>query len=152
MNYWLMKSEPDTFSIDDLQHRPTQIEAWDGVRNYQVRNMLRDQMKLGDLAFFYHSSCKVPGIVGIMKVVKEGYVDTSAFDASSPYYDPKSKPSHPTWYRVDVKFVKKFKNIITLSELRNNAALRHMQLLKQGNRLSITSVSPLEWQTILNIT
>ncbi|OGT65341.1 MAG: EVE domain-containing protein, partial [Gammaproteobacteria bacterium RIFCSPLOWO2_02_47_7] len=104
MNYWLMKSEPDVFSIDDLKNRPKQTEPWDGVRNYQARNMLRDDMKKDDLALFYHSSCEVPGIVGIMEIVKEGYPDPTAFIPKHKYYDPKSKPEKPTWYLVDVKF------------------------------------------------
>lgn len=148
MNYWLMKSEPDVFGIDDLNQRPNKTEPWEGVRNYQARNILRDQMKTGDLAFFYHSSCKTPGIVGIVKVVKPGYVDSSAFDPNQPYYDPQSRLDKPRWYRVDVKFVKKFKRTIPLNELRENLLLNGMQLLKKGNRLSIMPISSFEWQTI----
>ncbi len=151
MNYWLMKSEPDTFSIDDLQQRPDKTEIWDGVRNYQVRNMLRDAMKAGDLAFFYHSSCKVPGIVGVMKIVKPGYIDNSAFDPTSKYYDPKNKQKNPSWYCVDVKFVKKLKRTISLNELKTNPALNQMQLLKKGNRLSIMPINSIEWQIILDM-
>src|SRR5690606_38003106 len=114
MNYWLMKSEPDVFSIDDLKKRPKQTEPWDGVRNYQARNMLRDEMKKGDLAFFYHSSCETPGIVGIMEIAKEGYPDPTAFKPNHRYYDPKSNPDKPTWYLVDVKFKRKLKRTIPL--------------------------------------
>ena len=138
MNYWLMKSEPDTFSIDDLAARPKQIEPWNGVRNYKVRNWLRHTMKSKDLAFFYHSSCKVPGIVGVMEIVKDGYPDTSAFNPKSPYYDPKSSPQKPLWYQVDVRLVEKFKHIISLSELHKIYQLKNMIILQKGNRLSIT--------------
>lgn len=148
MNYWLMKTEPSTFGIDDLAARPKQTEPWDGVRNYQVRNWLRDAMKKGDQAFFYHSSCKIPGITGIVEIVKEGYPDDSAFDPSSPYYDPTSKIDKPRWYRVDVKLVKKFKQIITLDELRKIPSLQKMLLLQRGSRLSITPVTPKEWEVI----
>lgn len=148
MSYWLMKSEPDVFGIDDLNQRPNKTEPWDGVRNYQVRNMLRDQMQLNDLAFFYHSSCETPGIAGIIKIVKTGYVDDSAFDPTDHHYDPKSSLDNPRWYKVDVKFVQKFKHVIALSELRKNPLLENMQLLKKGNRLSIMPVTTMEWQTI----
>lgn len=151
MDYWLMKSEPDVFSIDDLILRPNKIEPWDGVRNYQARNMLRDQMQLNDLAFFYHSSCDTPGIAGIMKIVKTGYVDISAFDPNDAHYDPKSRMDNPRWYQVDVKFMKKFKRILTLSELRNHPLLANMQLLRKGNRLSIMPVTAIEWQSICNM-
>src|SRR5437016_1012434 len=112
MNYWLMKSEPSTFSIQDLKNRPKQIEPWDGVRNYQARNMLRDQMKVGDLAFFYHSNCEVPGIVGIVEIVRAGYPDVSAFDPKHVHYDEKSNPQHPRWYRVDVRFQRELTRVI----------------------------------------
>ena len=118
MAYWLMKSEPSEFGIDDLARRPKRTEPWDGVRNYQARNMMRDEMKKGDLAFFYHSACAEPGIVGIMKVVREGYPDPTAFDPEDKHYDPKSDPDNPRWYLVDVGFVRKFKRTVSLSELR----------------------------------
>src|SRR5262245_9127584 len=105
MSYWLFKSEPTTFNIDDLIHRPKQTEHWDGVRNYQARNMLRDKIKKGDQILFYHSSCEPPGIVGIAEVVKEGYPDFSAWDVTSPYFDSKSTPEHPLWFMVDIKFI-----------------------------------------------
>lgn len=149
MNYWLMKSEPDTFSIDDLAKRPKQTEPWDGVRNYQVRNWLRDSMQVGDLAFFYHSSCKIPGIVGIIEIVKAGYPDASAFDPQSPYFDSDSNPDKPRWFRVDVRLVKKFPQTITLNDLRSNPALRSMRVLERGSRLSITPVTEAEWKEIL---
>ena len=143
--YWLFKSEPSTFSIDDLRNRPQGIAHWDGVRNYQVRNMMRDQIKKGDLAFFYHSSCTPPGIVGIMEIVKEAYPDVTAWDDTSPYFDPKSPKDHPRWLMVDVKFVKKFPKMITLEEIKNHPQLKNMLVTRKGNRLSITPVSEKEW-------
>lgn len=149
--YWLFKSEPETFSIDDLAHRPHQTEHWDGVRNYQVRNMLRDQIKVGDQLFFYHSSCKVPGIVGIAEVVKNGYPDPSALNPESKYYDPTASETNPRWFMVDIKLVKKFNNIYTLDKIKNNPALQHMQVARKGNRLSITPVLDEEWKTIITL-
>jgi len=146
-----MKSEPDVFSIDDLKNRPKQTEPWDGVRNYQARNMLRDDMKKDDLALFYHSSCEVPGIVGIMEIVKEGYPDPTAFIPKHKYYDPKSKPEKPTWYLVDVKFKRKMKRVITLTELRDKKPLQKMHLLQKGNRLSVMPVTKNEWEYILGL-
>lgn len=151
MNYWLMKSEPDAFSIDDLKRRPGQTEHWDGVRNYQARNMLRDQMKAGDLAFFYHSSCDTPGIAGIAEIVREGYPDFTAFDPAHEHYDPKSDPARPQWYMVDVRHVRSFAHVIGLAELKTHAALHSMRLLQRGNRLSIMPVSGDEWSYILKI-
>jgi predicted RNA-binding protein with PUA-like domain len=151
MNYWLMKSEPETFGIDDLKKRPKQTEPWDGVRNYQARNMLRDRMKVGDQAFFYHSNCDVPAIVGIMEIVKAGYPDTSAFDPSDPHFDPKSDPKNPRWYRVDVRFVRQFKHIITLAELKSHQALAELPLVQRGNRLSVMPVTPQQWKFILSL-
>jgi predicted RNA-binding protein with PUA-like domain len=151
MNYWLMKSEPDVFSIDDLRARPRRSEHWDGVRNYQVRNMLRDQMKKGDKAFFYHSSCKEPGIVGIVEIMREGYPDDSAWDRNSPYFDPKSAPEHPRWYMVDVRYQRKLRRCITLQELKQHPELAAMTLLKPGNRLSIIPVTPSQWHFILGL-
>ena len=150
MNYWLMKSEPDAFSIDDLQAMPKKTEHWDGVRNYQARNMMRDQMKKGDLIFFYHSSCKRPGIVGIAQVVREGYPDDTAFDPASRYYDPKSDPDNPRWYRVDVKFKRKLKRILSLEELKTMPELEGMSLLQKGSRLSIMPVTAEHWEAILD--
>ncbi|MGD8885984.1 MAG: EVE domain-containing protein [Gammaproteobacteria bacterium] len=149
MAYWLMKSEPDVFGIDDLKAAPNKTEHWDGVRNYQARNMMRDEMKKGDQVFFYHSNCKEPGIVGIAKIVKEGYPDHTAFDSQSKYYDPKSDPDNPRWYMVDVKFSRKLKRTITLQELKEVAALKDMPLVRKGNRLSIMPVTEKQWNTIL---
>jgi len=153
MNHWLLKSEPDSFSIDDLAAKPKQTTAWDGVRNYQARNMLRDSMKKGDTAFFYYSSCEVPGIAGIVRVVKEGYPDKTAFDSKDDHYDAESDPKRPRWFVVDVKLVRKFKRVITLDELRRHASdeLSEMRLLQRGNRLSVTPVSQLEWEFILTL-
>jgi len=149
MQYWLMKSEPSSFSIDDLYHRPHQTEHWDGVRNYQARNMMRNEMKVGDLAFFYHSNCTPPGIVGIVEVAREGYPDFTCLHPESKYFDPKSTPDNPRWFMVDVKFKERFKQIITLEELRLQPELAGMQLLKKGSRLSIMPVKPTEWEFIL---
>ena len=149
MAYWLMKSEPTCFSIDDL--KKVKQEPWDGVRNYQVRNMMRDQMKLGDLAFFYHSSCKIPGISGIMEIVKTSYPDFTAWDPDGDHYDPKSTPDNPRWYMVDVKFKQKFNDVISLQTLKANPALMNLPILKKGNRLSIVPVSSTEWDAILTM-
>ncbi len=151
MHYWLMKSEPDAFSIEDLAKRPKQTEPWDGVRNYQVRNWLRDSMKPGDLAFFYHSSCKTPGIAGIVEIITAGYPDTTAFDPQSPYFDAKGDPKNPRWFRVDVRLVKKFARIITLDDLRKHPGLKEMRVLERGSRLSITPVSKAEWEGVLKL-
>lgn len=151
MNYWLMKSEPATFSIDDLARRPKRTTGWDGVRNYQARNFMRDEMHQGDLAFFYHSSCAVPGIAGIVKVVRESHPDPSAFDPQDVHFDPKSDPAKPRWYMVEVQLVRKLKRVITLDELRAHAgdALQDMHILKRGNRLSITPLTRPQWDFIL---
>jgi predicted RNA-binding protein with PUA-like domain len=151
MNYWLMKSEPDVFGIDDLAKMPNQTEHWDGVRNYQARNMMRDQMKVGDQVFFYHSNTKVPGIVGVMKVVREGYPDHTAFDPEQKYYDPKSDPEKPRWFMVDVKFVRKLGRTISLEELKGRPELEEMPLVRKGNRLSIMPVSKEQWDFILSL-
>lgn len=149
MNYWLMKSEPGEFSIDDL--KKVKVEPWDGVRNYQARNMMRDEMKKGDLAFFYHSNCDEPGIVGIITIDKEGYPDPTAFDPDDKHYDPKSDPDDPRWYLVDVKYKRKLKRIISLKELRDKKPLKDMKLLQKGNRLSVMPVSKKEWEYILGM-
>jgi predicted RNA-binding protein with PUA-like domain len=153
MNYWLMKSEPDVFGIDHLRKMPKKTEHWDGVRNYQARNMMRDQMKKGDLVFFYHSNCKEPGIVGIMQVVKEGYPDHTAFDPEAKYFDPKSDPDNPRWFMVDVKHKRKLKRNISLRELKQYAEdkLADMPLLRKGNRLSIMPLSKKQWEFILDL-
>ena len=150
MKYWLMKSEPDCFSIDDLKARPEQTEPWDGVRNYQVRNMFRDQFQKGDLAFFYHSSCAVPGIVGIMSVVSTAYPDPTQFDPKADHYDAKSKPEEPRWLLVDVKFVEKWKQPLSLPDLKQHAdgKLKDFRLLARGNRLSIMPVEAKHWRAV----
>ncbi|MDZ7803843.1 EVE domain-containing protein [Thiohalophilus sp.] len=151
MNYWLMKSEPDVFGIDDLAAMPRKTDHWDGVRNYQARNMMRDEMKKGDQVFFYHSNCKEPGIVGIAEVVKEGYPDHTAWDPKSNYYDPKSDPENPRWYMVNIKFVRKFARTVTLQEMKQEKALEGMKLLQRGNRLSVMPVDKKHWQHILKM-
>jgi len=151
MNYWLMKSEPDTFSFDDLKAMPKKTEHWDGVRNYQARNMMRDEMKKGDLVFFYHSNCKVPGIVGIMEVVREGYPDFTAFDPEGKYYDPKSDPDNPRWFMVDVKYKRKLKRVIPLEEIKGLKKLEGMALVRKGNRLSVMPVEKNHWNAILSL-
>jgi predicted RNA-binding protein with PUA-like domain len=151
MNYWLMKSEPDTFGIHDLIKRPTQTEHWDGVRNYQARNMMRDAMKIGDQVFFYHSNCDEPGIVGIMQVARESYPDFTAFDPDDKHFDPKSNPDKPTWYMVDVKFVRALSRNISLRELKLKTELADLALLRRGNRLSIMPINAKEWEFILSL-
>lgn len=148
MNYWLFKSEPNTFGIAELEQKQNQTTCWEGVRNYQVRNMLRDQIKVNDQAFFYHSSCAQPGIAGIVKIVQAAYPDFTQFDPMSRYFDPKSSVTHPRWYMVDVQLVKKFPRIITLTELRAHPFLQDMWVLRKGNRLSITPVTEKEWCAI----
>ena len=151
MKYWLMKSEPDEFGIEHLAKRPKQTGHWDGVRNYQARNMLRDEMKKGDQVFFYHSSCKQPGIAGIAEVVTEGYPDYTANDPAAKYYDPKNDPDNPRWFMVDIRLVRKLKRIISLQELKDHPALADMRLLARGNRLSIMPVSKKHWDYILKL-
>ena len=151
MRYWLMKSEPDEFGIDDLRMARRRTECWDGVRNYQSRNMMRDEMKKGDLAFFYHSSCAIPGIAGIMEIVREGYPDQTAFDLEDKHHDPKSDPDNPRWFHVDIKFVRKLQRIVSLSELRMQRQLQGLALLRRGNRLSIMPVSQEHWDYILSL-
>lgn len=150
MNYWLMKSEPNSYSIDSLIRAPHSTDHWEGVRNYQARNFM-NQMKVGDQAFFYHSSCEVPGIVGIVKISKESQPDLTALDPNSHYYDPRSTLENPRWFMVDVQFSKKFKKIIPLSMLKTQSALQDLVLLKTGNRLSIMPISKKEWDFIVNL-
>ncbi|MCC5869629.1 MAG: EVE domain-containing protein [Gammaproteobacteria bacterium] len=153
MAYWLVKSEPEEFSIDDLAKRPGKRDHWDGVRNYQARNMLRDQMRKGDRIFFYHSNCAEPGIVGIAEVVREGYPDHTAFDPDDKHYDPKSDPDDPRWYMVDLRFVRKLSRPLTLQELKTHfeGKLKGFQLLQRGNRLSVMPVSEQQWKFILSL-
>ena len=149
MAHWLMKSEPDVYGIDDLERDGR--EMWDSIRNYQARNMMRDDMRIGDEIFFYHSNCKEPAIVGISKVASEPYPDPVQFDPESNYFDPKSSKENPRWILVDVEFVRKLKRPITLAELKANAALEEMILTRRGNRLSIMPVSDAHWNLILNL-
>ena len=150
MRYWLMKSEPDEFSIDDLEKAPRQTTPWFGVRNYQARNFMRDGMKIGDGVLFYHSSCPQPGIAGIAKVASKAYPDASQFDKKGDYFDPKSKRDDPRWLNVDVKLVSKTR-LMPLEEMRTHAALADMVTLKRGNRLSITPVSEEEWRAVTRL-
>lgn len=153
MKYWLMKSEPESFSIDALAAAKGRTTGWDGVRNYQVRNFMRDEMKKGDLAFFYHSSCAIPGVAGIVKVVREAYPDATAFDSTHHHYDPDSDPRNPRWLMIDVKLERRFDRIVALDELRTHAtgALKNMALLKRGNRLSITPLTKPEFDFISSL-
>jgi predicted RNA-binding protein with PUA-like domain len=153
MRYWLMKTEPDTFGVDDLAAAPRATTSWDGVRNYQARNMLRDEMKRQDQVFLYYSSTAVPGIVAVMEVVKEGYPDKTAFDPKDHHYDPESDPAKPRWFMVDVRLKQRLARMITLEELRKHATkeLKGMVLLRPGNRLSVTPVEPAHWKFILSL-
>ncbi|HUJ01782.1 MAG TPA: EVE domain-containing protein [Usitatibacter sp.] len=150
MAYWLMKSEPDEFSVDDLDRAPRRRTAWFGVRNYQARNFMRDAMKVGDGVLFYHSSCDVPGIAGIARVASRAHPDETQFDRKSPYYDPKSKREAPRWMLVDVELVKKTR-LMPLDEMRGYRELQDMIVLRRGNRLSITPVTEQEWRFILEL-
>lgn len=147
MAYWLFKTEPDTFSIDTL--RTQKVSPWEGVRNYQARNWLRDAVKEGDKVLIYHSSCQNIGVAGIAQVVREAYVDHFAFDANSAYFDPKSSPESPRWLMVDVEFVRKTQRLIQLSELKLLQELAALPLVKKGNRLSVMPLSESEWQAII---
>jgi len=149
MQYWLMKSEPETYSIDDLKE--FQTDHWDGIRNYQVRNFFRDQMKIGDKAFFYHSNCKEPGIVGLMEIASEAYPDHTAFDSKEKYFDAKSDPENPRWLMLDVNYIRHTKRNITLSELRDHRSIKEMRLLQKGNRLSVIPMTKKEWDYILGL-
>ncbi len=149
MNYWLMKTEPSVYGIDDLAAQPDQTDHWDGIRNYQARNFMR-QMKKGDRVFIYHSNVKEPGIVGIAEVVREAYPDFTAWDPESKYYDPKSTPENPRWDMVDVRLVERFPRTITLEELKADPELADMKVVQKGNRLSITPVTEAQWRRILS--
>jgi predicted RNA-binding protein with PUA-like domain len=146
--YWLLKTEPSSFSMDDLWRAPKRTTSWDGVRNYQARNMLRDEMQPGDLAFIYHSSTDPTGIAGIAEITRGGYPDATAFDPEDSHFDPKSNRESPSWFVVDVKGVEKFDEVITLERLRATPGLEKMVLLKKGSRLSVQPVSPDEWVVI----
>ena len=151
MKYWLMKSEPDVYSIDHLRAEKRKTDHWDGIRNYQARNFIRDEMKKGDLAFFYHSNCEEPAIVGLIEIVREGYPDHTAFLSNEKYFDAKSDPDNPRWFMVDVRFKKKFKSPVTLKALKEEKALAQMRLVQRGNRLSILPVVAKEWKHILKM-
>lgn len=148
MHYWLMKSEPDVFSFEDLQACPNQTEPWDGIRNYQARNFMRDAMQIGDLVLFYHSNANPPGVAGIAEVASRPYPDPTAFDETSDYYDPKSDPDKPRWVLVDVKYKAAFKRFVPLDEIKTIPACAQMRLIQRGNRLSITPVTPAEFAAI----
>jgi predicted RNA-binding protein with PUA-like domain len=150
MRYWLMKSEPDEMSIDDLAKLPKQTTAWFGVRNYQARNYMRDGMRVGDRAFFYHSSCPEPGIAGIVEVSALAYPDATQFDRKSPYFDPKATREEPRWFNVDVKLVEKTR-LVSLAELRAEPALTNLLTLQRGNRLSITPVESGDWKRVCKL-
>lgn len=149
MRYWLMKSEPECFGLSHLEALPGATTCWDGVRNYQARNMMRDEMALGDRVLLYHSNCKPPGVVGVMEVVREAYPDHSAFDPEDPHYDPKSDPDQPRWFMVDVRLERPLGRLISLDELRADPALEGLQLLRRGNRLSVMPVSSEHYDAIL---
>ena len=151
MAHWLMKSEPSELSIDALKKCPKGTTAWDGVRNYQARNFMRDGMRKGDEVFFYHSNCDEPGIVGIARIVREAYPDHTACDPKSHYYDPKARPDANPWLMVDVKFARKLKRIITLAELKSDPRLDGFALVRRGNRLSVMPVSDAQWRAILSL-
>lgn len=153
MSYWLIKTEPTSFSVEDLERAPNQITTWDGVRNYQARNMLRDEMKCGDQAFLYYSNCEEPGIVAIVEVTEEGYPDPTAFERKHHHYDPKSDPENPRWFMVDVQLKRRLRRVITLKELREyySKKLHGMPLLRPGNRLSVTPVNAAHWKFIQSL-
>ncbi|HEU0282228.1 MAG TPA: EVE domain-containing protein [Gallionella sp.] len=148
MRYWLMKTEPDDVSIDDLAALPEQTVAWYGVRNYQARNFMRDQMRINDGVLYYHSNCAIPGIAGIARVSSAAYPDATQFDRTSKYFDPKATPETPRWFNVDVQLVRKVP-LIPIKELRRHPELKRMRALQRGNRLSITPLDPAEWKFIL---
>jgi predicted RNA-binding protein with PUA-like domain len=153
VGHWLFKSEPATFGVEHLAAAPKRTSAWDGVRNFQARNMLRDSIKKGDLAFFYHSSCALPGIAGIVRIVRGGYPDETAFDPGNDHHDPDSRREAPRWYAVDVQLVRRLRRVITLDELRRHASkeLAELAILRRGNRLSVTPVTSSEWDFILRL-
>jgi predicted RNA-binding protein with PUA-like domain len=148
-HYWLLKSDADSFSFEDLWNLPSRTTQWDGVRNFQARNFMRDEMKKGDLAFFYHSGGTDPGIVGIVEIVREGYPDHTALDPKDPHYDPRSKSGESYWSMVDIQAIERFPRHVPLSELRTKPELEGMSLLQKGNRLSVQKVGASEWNAVL---
>jgi len=148
MAYWLFKSEPFKFSFDDLKSMPDQTSHWDGIRNYQARNFLRDSTKIGDLVLFYHSRVDPPGVVGVAEITSEPYPDYTAWDSKSDYFDPKSRPENPTWIMVDVTFREEFKNTVTLDEMKNHPELKEMLVVKRGQRLSVQPVEERHFQIV----
>jgi predicted RNA-binding protein with PUA-like domain len=152
MNYWLFKNEPEDFSIDDLAAAPDQTTHWDGVRNYQARNFMRDDMRIGDQGFFYHSNCDVPAVVGIVEIVRESYTDHTAFDANDPHFDARSDPENPRWFMVDVQLIRKLRHPISLKEIKEHAdQLEGFHLIRRGNRLSVMPVSSDHWKLVLSM-
>ncbi|GAA5524398.1 hypothetical protein Maes01_00955 [Microbulbifer aestuariivivens] len=150
MNYWLFKSEPDEYSIDDLAAEPDQVGRWDGIRNYQARNFLRDQVAVGDGVLFYHSACKVPAVVGTAEVEKAAYPDPAQFDGQSAYFDPKASAEAPRWFCVDIRWRSRFARPVPLADIKHDPLLQEMVLVKQG-RLSIQPVTEREWQYLLRL-
>ena len=151
MRYWLMKTEPDCFGLEHLKARPKRTEHWDGVRNYQARNFMRDGMQKGDLAFFYHSSCPQPGIAGIVKIARTAYPDHTAWDPKNEHFDPQSSPANPVWVMVDVKLEREFTHLLPLTAIKANPALKGMPLVQRGTRLSVLPVTEKEWRAILKM-
>lgn len=149
--YWLMKTEPDVFSFSDLKKMPGKKDHWDGIRNYQARNFMRDQMKVGDTVLFYHSNAKPPGVIGVAKVNSKPYPDHTAFDKKSKYFDSKSDPENPRWVMVDIKYVKDFKNFVSLDELKSEKRLKDMKVVQRGQRLSIQPVTKKEFEIVCEL-
>lgn len=151
MRHWLLKSEPEVFGFDHLLAAPDRTTCWDGIRNYQARNYMRDEMRVGDRAFFYHSNAEPAGVAGIVEVVREAYPDPTAFDPASEYFDPKSRPEAPTWLMVDVRAVEPLPTLVTLDAMRAAPGLADMLALRRGNRLSVTPVTPEEWRVVCEL-
>jgi len=151
VRYWLMKTEPDCFGLEHLKAKPKRTEHWDGVRNYQARNFMRDGMQKDDLAFFYHSSCPEPGIAGIVKITRAAYPDHTAWDPKNEHFDPKSSPANPIWFMVDVMLEREFKQLLPLAIIKANPALKDMLLVQRGSRLSVMPVTEKEWKAILKM-
>lgn len=149
--FWLIKSEPNAFGLDDLKKKPKSTDMWDGVRNYQARNFIKS-MQPGDMTFFYHSNCETPGIVGIAEIVSSAYPDPTAFDPDSKYFDPKGSPESPRWFVVDVKYKQKFSDILSLKEIKSNPKIKTLPLIQKGCRLSVMPVTPQEWQYLIKMT